>query len=140
MPMQYTPTSTGGTGYGDPFVGRPGPAANGLLDVSTMSTNEVDEFGFVKPGVIVTITGASAGAATDIAYGVVPEPTKIPHATIPPTNASLLADTAVYPIGVFTSGLLNRDIIEDNLGRALTANELLALVGTGAGGFKLTPT
>lgn len=142
MPMEYRPTATGGTGYTDPFVGRPGPAANLLVDVSTLAyhdgTGEVDAQGYLKPGVALTAAGATC-AATAAAFGVVPEATKLNLATIPPTDASLANETDQF-VGVFTSGLLNRDIIEDNLGRALTATEINSLGATAGSRFTLTST
>ena len=62
---------------------------------------------------------ASAGEAIDVTLSTHLD-------TVPPTNTSLGNDTKTYPLGMGTMGTVNRDLIEDNLGRALTANELTA--------------
>ena len=143
MGLEYIPTATGGTGYADPFVGRPGPAANLLVDISTLrfsgGTGEVDAAGYLKPGVCLTAAGATCNG-TAAAFGVVPEATKLNLATIPPTDASLAAITTDQFVGVFTSGLINRDIAKDNLGRSYTAEEINSLGATAGSRFTLTST
>lgn len=128
----------GGTGYGNPLVGAPGPFTNLRLDTSGLTTAEVDEYGYLKPGVLLASDGTLCGAA-DFAYAIVTEAIKLPHATIPPTDVSLAADTVDPLIGVSTSGLINRDVAEDNLGRAYTADELDAIITAGSN-FNITTT
>lgn len=137
MPVFIT-SETGGSGYGSPFVGLAGEMLQVVVDISELTTAEVDADGYLKPGVMFKSDGTQADGSGFI-YGVNPEAIPIGHATIPPTDASLLADTATVPVGVVVSGVLNRDIIEDNLGRALTGNELTAL-GTAGSRFTLTNT
>ncbi len=120
--------------YGHAFVSPIENVDHLKLDVSTLSVAEVDEYGYLKPNVPLQQSGALISAAGQIAYGLTIEAEKLPGRT---NNANLATDTSDPLIAVVTQGLLNRDIAEDNLGRALSPNELAALQ---AGGFKVTST
>lgn len=75
MPMTSTSTA-GGTVHPSPFVGPTNYPAAVRVDVSRLSTDEVDQFGYLKPGVILTrdgqlakisafmVTGATLGIGT----------------------------------------------------------------------------
>src|SRR6185369_9183854 len=124
MPLSVVKTS-GTTTYGHPFIGSVLGLQQVVVDISTLTTAEVDADGFLKPGVPFQKDGTLVSAGSgQFVYAVNPEPQKI--VTYTPTDALLLADTATIPVGMGTIGECNRDIIEDNLGRALTANELTA--------------
>jgi hypothetical protein len=112
----------GGLAHASVFVGPILGTDVVQCDISDLTTKEVDQDGFIKPGVPLTKTGDTIGAS-GIVWGVTIEPIKLNHATIPPTDASLLADVGTSPV-VVGFGLCNRDIMEDNLGRVLTANEI----------------
>lgn len=129
----------GGSNYGNPFVGKPGPPTHIKLDVSNMTEDEVDEFGYLKPGVPLTSAGVLVGAGPAFVYVVIQEAIKLPLAVLPATNASLAAETGDPLIAAPTSGLVNRDVAEDNLGRAYSANELAGFVAAGSN-FNLTTT
>jgi hypothetical protein len=134
MPLRISNTA-GGTDYANPLVGGAYDVTNLKLDVSTLTTNEVDSKGFLKPGVPLQLSsgvGVLISGASQTVYGVTFEPIKLRD-----DNSGLGTDTTDPIIAVATAGLLNLDIIEDNLGRVLSANELAALT---AGGFKLTTT
>ncbi len=116
MPINFGTTAARGRAYVDVRVGEC-QIHQGLIDVSTLS-GEVDADGFLPPGLPIRKTGAPATGTTDVMLGVIgPEPVKL--------------QAADHFGNVILSGNLNRDAIEDNLGRALNANELasLALVG-----------
>src|ERR1043165_9843479 len=116
MPMSIT-TVAGGTGYGNPFIGGVNHPAQIKVDVSGLTTDEVDQFGYLKAGVPLTKTGVLVGADPAFVYGVTFEAQKIvPNS---PTNTTLGAVTADPIITVNTVGHINRDVLEDNLGRAL---------------------
>lgn len=121
MPLEITKTA-GGIAVGNPFVGAAEQPDHVKVDVSGLTINEVDTNGYLKPGVPLAKTGILVGASPAFVYGVTKEAQKIVPAN--PTNATLAAVTADPLITVFTLGLVNRDIIEDNLGRALTADEV----------------
>lgn len=123
MPIRISSTS-GGTMYGNPFVGEKlGPVAV-VVDVSALTTDEVDEHGYLKAGVPLTINGALIGAANTAVVGIVPEAIKIAD-----SNTDLASVTTDPFVTIYTIGAVNRDIIEDNLGRALTADEVAGLNG-----------
>jgi hypothetical protein len=119
MPIGVSKT-TGGLAHAPVFVGKITGTDVVQVDISDLTINEVDQDGYIKPGVPLSKIGDTIGAAVPV-WGVTIEAIKLPLATIPPTNVSLAADTGTCP-EVF--GLCNRDIMEDNLGRALTANEI----------------
>lgn len=133
MPIEIVSTA-GDSLYENPFIGAPGPVVNVTLDISTMTTAEVDAKGYLKPGVPVQASGALVSGTGQTVYGVTVEAQKMPGRT---GNANLAGDTSDPMIAVATSGTINRDLSEDNLGRAYGANELTALP---LGGFKLTTT
>lgn len=116
-------TNTAGAGtYGNPFVGAASGEVHVQVDVSALTAREVDARGYLKPGVVLTIAGLLPGAANTAVVGVVPEPVKIAA-----SNVGLAAITADPFVVIKTIGLVNRDIIEDNLESALSANEIAAL-------------
>lgn len=114
--------TSGTSAYAHPFVGPVLGLQQVVVDVSALTIAEVDADGYLKPGVAFLKTGlpVTAGAV----YAVNPEAQFLHLATIPPTDISLAADTSTVPLGMGTIGEVNRDIAEDNMGRAYTAAEL----------------
>ena len=119
MPISIT-TTTGGTVHGNPFVGPIDQTAHVKADLSALSTNEVDADGYLKPGVPLTAAGILVGTSPAYVFGVVPEAVKIAADN---ATATLSAATDCF-VAVGTVGQVSQDIIEDNLGRSLTADEL----------------
>jgi hypothetical protein len=139
MPIHVT-TTAAGTGYGNPMVGPPGPTRHIKVDLSGLTSDEVDSDGYLKPGVVLKESGGLGilvGAAAGVIY-VVTEPTKL-AVTVPADTTSLGSETGDHFISVAVSGLVNRDIAEDNMGRAYTANELTSFVTAGTH-LAVTPT
>ena len=134
MPLKVSST-TGTTGYGHPIVGKAQGLLQVVVDISGLTTDEVDADGFLKPGVMFTSAGVLVSSG--FVYAVNPEPIKIVDYV--PTNTLLGNDTATIPVGMVTGGVLNRDIIEDNLGRALTGAEIAGCTAAGSQ-FTLTNT
>ena len=133
MPLDIF-SKPGGDAYANPFIGAPGPVVNFKVDVSTLTAAEVDDGGYLKPGVPFQANGALVTAAGQSVYGVTLEALRLSGRR---DNANLAADTNDTMIAVATSGTINRDFAESVLGRPYTANELAALL---AGLFKLTTT
>lgn len=128
--MRVTKTA-GTTGYGNPFVGQVLGLQQVVVDISELTINEVDADGYLKPGVPFKKDGTLAdGTSGEFIYAVNPEPIRI--VTYTPTNVLLAADTAVAHIGMGTIGEVNRDVAEDNMGRAYTVNELAAFDAAGS--------
>lgn len=115
-------TTTGGMVHAPVFVGEIKGTDLVWVDVSDLTTKEVDATGYIKPGVPLAKDGSTVGAGVAV-WGVTIEAIKLAHATVPPTNVSLAADTGTFPV-VVGFGLCNRDVMEDNLERALTADEI----------------
>ena len=118
MPISFERTA-GGTGYVDVRVGEGHAIHQATLDVSGIT--DVDADGYIPPGLPLQASGAPVDAVDQTAkYVVGPEAVK--------------EGDADHFGNALLDGALNQDAIEDNLGRALTANEIAALA---SGGFKL---
>lgn len=116
----------------NPFVGGALQTANLKIDISTLTASEVDGDGNLIPGVLFQADGTRAGsAANQKAYGASIAPIKVAA-----SNVNLAANTNDLMIAVGTHGLINQDIVNSNLGRPYSANELAAFDG----GLKVTPT
>ncbi len=132
MPLSVT-KSVGTSTYGHPFIGKVLGLQQVVVDISELTTAEVDADGYLKPGVPFKKDGTLAdGTGGEFIYAVNPEPQKLFMAVLPPTNGTLSGDTRTLPLGMGTIGEINRDIAEDNLGRAYTANELAAFNAAGS--------
>jgi hypothetical protein len=130
MPISVTKT-TGTTGYGHPFVNGVLGLQQVVVDISELTIAEVDADGYLKAGVPFKKDGTLLdGTANEFVYAVNPEAIKIVQYV--PTDVLLAADTATIPVGMGTIGEINRDIAEDNMGRAYTANELAAFDRAGS--------
>lgn len=113
MPISVTNTAAAGVAYGDIRVGEC-QVHQVLIDVSTLTA--VDDVNNSLPvGLPIRVDGAPIAAGTDVVFGLIgPEPVKL---------------QAVDHFGnAFVSGSFNKDMIEDNLGRSLSANELAAIL------------
>lgn len=131
MPLGVTKRA-GATQYAYPVVGGAHGVTHLKLDISAMTTAEVDENGYLKPGVMLTDAGVLVGASPAFPRGIVVEAIKVAE-----TNTALAGDTSDPLVAVATIGLVNRDIVKDNLGRALTADEI---AGFDRAGSKLSVT
>lgn len=113
MPISVTNVAAAGVAYSDIRVGEC-QVHQCLIDVSTL-TGVDDANNSLPVGLPILATGAPVTGGTDVIFGLVgPEPVKL--------------QAADHFGNVFISGSFNKDAIEDNLGRALNANELAALV------------
>lgn len=132
MPISVTTVRAAGTAYGAVFVDGPRDVEQITVDMSVLtyadaSGGEVDADGYLIPGVLLKSDGTLADGTTDEAiYGVVIEATKVPGLTTVAADATVQA-ASDFPVAVARGGLLNRDMIEDNLKRAISANELAAI-------------
>lgn len=131
MPIRIT-TTAGYVNYTNPLVNGPLSTMHVKLDISTMTANEVDADGYLKPGVALAVDG-SAIDGTEAVYGVTFEAIKVANG-----NTALAGDVSDPLVVVATHALVNRDIAEDNLGRAYTAAELAGF--NTSNGIKLTTT
>jgi len=145
MPLERRTTATEGTQYGHPFIDGPRDVEQILIDLSDLafadaSGGEVDADGYLIPGTPIQTanTTGTAGTLVDGAgqkAGIVISPVYI-GAT--PIAADTDLDTVTdIQVAVARGGLINRDICEDNMVRAFTANELAALE---LGGIQVSAT
>lgn len=112
MPISVTSTAARGRAYVDIRVGEC-QVHQAKLDVSTL-TGEVDADDNLPPGLPIRANGAPVTGGTDVLIGVL-GPESAPNGTVD------------HFANVIISGNLNKNAIEDNLGRAISANELAAL-------------
>lgn len=117
MPISFT-TTAGGTGYADIRVGDSQNVHQMLFDVSEITA---DADGYIPPGTPLLAAGGPVTGSSQTVFGIVgPEAVK--------------KGAADHFGNVFLDGVFNRDMIEDNIGSTLSANQLAAIA---AGGFKL---
>ncbi len=130
MPIASGPTVAGGTDITSPFVGPVDHTQHVKLDLSTLTTKEVDAAsGYLKPGVPIRETGGLGvlvSGSGQVCKGVTVGRTKL-NVTVPATDTTLAAETGDHMVAVATHCVINRDIAEDNLTRAYTADEITAL-------------
>lgn len=133
MPITIEDVASEANTYGHPFVG-PGAQYTDVVkvDISGLTSNEVDADGYLKPGVPLNKSGVLVSSG--VVYGVTLEPIKIAADN---ESATLAAATDCF-VALGTHGVVNRDIMEDNLGRVLTAAEIAGMADDGA--IKLTRT
>lgn len=132
MPLISGTATTSATTQVNPFVGPPQMPVQLNVDVSSLTagaTGEVDAYGVLKAGVPFGMTGGLLvipvpnGGKT---YGVTAAPQQLDAAgaaTGAVTSTTLDSDTD-QPITVYCGGTVNRDIAEDCIGRAYSADEI----------------
>lgn len=118
MPITASKT-TGGLAHAPVFVGEIVNTDVVNVVVTALTTNEIDTYGFLKPGVPFAKDGTTVGASEPV-WGVTIEAIKVAASN---SSADIAAASTAIPVAV-GFGLVNRDIAEDNLGRAYTANEI----------------
>lgn len=117
MPIVIASTA-GGLAHSPVFVGEIIGTDAVKVDLSTLSDEEVDADGYIKPGVPLAKDGTIVTSTVPV-WGVTIEPIKVATGG---TDAILDAATDCFVTVGF--GLCNRDVMEDNLGRALSADEI----------------
>lgn len=133
MPIRVRDLGVAGKVYSNPFRGKADYTHQMAVDITALTAAEVDAYGYLKPGVPLQKTGALVSAPGQVIFGVVPEALNVLNLNVmnPDTFANALAAAGVQQIAVVTIGQVNKAIIEENLGRALTADELAAFAAAG---------
>lgn len=112
MPMSVTNTAAAGAAYADIRVGEC-QVHQVKLDVSAL-TGVDDASGTLPVGLPILKTGVPVTGAADVVAGVIgPEPVKL--------------EAADHFGNIILSGNINKQMVEDNLGRALDSNELASM-------------
>lgn len=128
MPINSTSnTANAGTTPINPFIGPVNHTVPIVVPLSGLTTAEVDLNGYLKPGVALARSGALVGSGV-VVYGVTVESIKVAASN----SSADLAAGGSPEVAVGRIGLVNRKIMEDNLGRVLTAAEIagFALAGS----------
>ena len=104
-----------GVSYGEPFLSIEA-GVTVPVQIAALTAAEKDARGYLKPGVPFKVDGSlCSGAANEEVFGVTIEPVKL--------NKS----TGTQLVAVRCFGYVLKGVCEDNLSRALTANEIAAL-------------
>lgn len=116
MPINITPIAAKGTTYADIRVGEC-QVHQIKLDPTAFNAHK-DAGGALPVGLPVLATGLPVSAPGQAVAGLIgPE--------------SVVLQGVAHFGNCFISGSFNRDMIEDNIGRALTADELAGIAGAG---------
>lgn len=119
MPISQSRISTGDEAYSNVFVGPVDHPATVTVDPSALGDTVVDADGYIPAGFPLSAAGAAVGVGVAV-FGCLIEATKVAASN----SAADLTAAANVDVVVGTIGQVNRAILEDNLGRALTADEI----------------
>lgn len=118
-PIRIKETAQAGATYASPFQGPVDDFVQVAIDLSSLTSAEIDQYGYLKPGIPFTKAGTLVGASPAFVYGVTVEAIKVADDN---ESATISALPDMW-VGLAVSGSVIRDIVEDMLGRALTSNE-----------------
>lgn len=104
----------------DLFLGPTDHSVGVPTDLTQFTNKEIDEDGYLKPGIPLTRLGVMIGASPAFVYGVTAEHRKVADDNEDATIAAL----GTEDIAVFLRVDVVRHIGEDILDRAYTANEI----------------
>lgn len=131
MPNVVRKGPAAGQIYGRPWRGIVEYVAQISVSITGLTSREIDGYGFLKPGVPLKADGTLISGAAQVVFGVTIEPLDVLnlyHPTSPISGATLTAAiaaaTSPQQVVVGTIGQVLQDVIEDNLGAVLTANEI----------------
>lgn len=125
--MDVKSTFAEGDVYVDPFVGPANHSVQILIDVSGLTSDEIDSEGYLKPGVPFRENGLLISGASQYVFGVTREAVRVGYdsATLTWGNAAAhIAGGTDTQVALFTIGQVDKGAIEDNLARSLTVNEV----------------
>ncbi len=128
MPLRAKSLTAAGAAFGYPFLGPMNHTLTVRLDVSGLTAAEIDENGYVVPGTPLKVDGTLVSGTGQLVRGVVIEPIKVADGNAAgDISAGVDQDIAVGVIGI-----VQRDIVEDNLGRVLSVDEIAAFAAAGS--------
>lgn len=120
MPIRFGTTTLEAETYAQAFKGRLDHSVGINVNLALLTAREIDAKGYLKPGVPFAKDGTLVGIAPDFVYGVTIEPIKVMNDNLPAT----IAAAGVQNIAVGVIGMVLRQVCVDNIGAALTADEL----------------
>jgi hypothetical protein len=121
--LSVTTTRSAENLYTSPAVGGVAHVASIPIDLTTLTTDEIDANGWLKPGIpFRKLAGANAGlvAATQFVFGVTIAAAKVSTGN----TAPIIAAAGVQDVAVLCIGMINRAAAEAILGRVYTAAEI----------------
>jgi hypothetical protein len=126
-PIDIKSTATAGEIHPNPIVGKSDHTHAMRIDTSAVPAAYVDTRGYLKAGTPFRRGGLPITAPAQVVFGVVVETVRI-HTN----NTTLAATTRDIDVALMTIGQVNRKILEDSIGRVLTADELAAFDAAGS--------
>ena len=120
MPISSTKTIQKVKTYLNVFLGPVNHEYQLLVDLSSLTSREIDALGYLKPGVPFTRAGVLVGASPAFVFGVTFEAIKVAEDNAAPTIAAL----ADQWVGVGLIGAVIQDAAKFNLGADYSANEI----------------
>jgi len=128
MPLNLgTSTSVGGKILGNPWRGLIEHQHQYRVNIADLTTGEVDADGYIKPGVPLSSANPAGRVTAGRVEGCTIESIKVAASNSP----AALTAAGVIELTIGTIGQVNRKIIEDNLGRPLTAAEIAGFTAPG---------
>lgn len=124
-PLRAEAITAEGEAYISPFIGPIDYRATVRLDVSGLTSAEIDSGGYLKPGVPLDTAGLLV-VTSGVVYGLVIEPTKVAAGNA----AGDISGATDIDIALALVCTVNRAVAEDILGRAYTADEVSGLPAT----------
>lgn len=119
MPISVTAKSGAGKDYVSPFVGPINHTVGLAVALSGLTNKEIDSKGYVKAGVPFAKNGTLVTAG-EFVFGVTVEATKVAA----DNEAATIAALGTVELAIAVIAVVNRDIAEDILERAYTADEV----------------
>jgi hypothetical protein len=99
------------------------------VDLTQFTDKEIDDDGNLKPGIPLTRAGLMIGIAPDFVYGVTVESFKVADDN---ETATIAALSTAFDVPVTLLCAVVRDVAEDILDRAYTADELAGFDAAGS--------
>ena len=127
MPNKVKVLATGGEVHSNPIVGKHDHSYAIRVDISALPAAYVDADGWLKPGMPLRRGGLPISAPAQFVWGVVTEAVRV-HTN----NTTLASVTADIDVAISMFCMVNRGVLEDSLGRVLTADEIAAFDAAGS--------
>lgn len=121
MPISKESLVTAGVLYASPFEELAAPQTL-TIDPTNFTADEIDDYGYIKPGLPLGADGQLITVAATPVFGCVAEATKV----CADNAAATLAAADPIAIVVYRQGAIRKTVLAEILGRVLTATEIAA--------------
>jgi hypothetical protein len=126
MPIRFKDTGTVRRIHDKPFVGPLDFTVGIQVNLATLTNKEIDEYGYLKPGIPFQRNGTLVGAAPAFVFGVSVEEIKVADGN------TGIAGLGTVEVAVATICQVNQSVATAILGRAYTANEIAGFYRAGS--------